>query len=73
MSMEWSEITEKSLLERVDEHLQARDTPTDGCTVRMSGDDASSATPVKSFAPSYVSFWYMSGAITNGAGASISV
>ena len=26
MSMEWSEITEKSLLERVDEHLQARDT-----------------------------------------------
>ena len=27
-------------------------TPTDGCTVRMSGDDAISATPVKSLAAS---------------------
>ncbi len=26
--------------------------PTEGCTVRISGDDASSATPVKSFAAS---------------------
>ena len=46
---------------------------TDGCAVSISGDDASSATPVKSRTASYVRFWYISGAMTKGAGASSSV